>query len=365
MLASQSNNLDEQYRKAAIFLCSLEEDAAARMLESMPTADAVAIRQAMDRLDEADLTEQDDVAAEFRREKLSVRPTANSGVELDASLLARIEQQEESTPQQQSVSPWESLTDEEAAKVVEVLSHEGPQTVAIVISRLKPQVAAVILPRLEEQLQEEVLCRLAELDPADESSVQVVEAHLGTWIYEHRQRKQRLAAGTELVQQILEQTEANDRQVIAGRIGRRNPRLASTLAIAAGSQVEPTPVPVAVSTSRPATSAKRFLPQTLPARVPEPKLAEIADPLGELNQLSDQALMSVLSSADRTVVTLALAGADESLMRRVLKSLPRNQAQQYRSQLRNIGPTRLSDMIDAQQRLAQFARQLGVQPVSK
>ena len=47
----------------------------------------------------------------------------------------------------------------------------------------------------------------------------------------------------------------------------------------------------------------------------------------------------------------ALAGASDALMKRIVKDLPRRQAKQFRQQVRNVGPTRLSDMVAAQREL--------------
>jgi hypothetical protein len=45
-------------------------------------------------------------------------------------------------------------------------------------------------------------------------------------------------------------------------------------------------------------------------------------------------------------------------MKRILRRLPRRQAKEFRRRLRDIGPTRLSDMLAAQQQLAHHALQL-------
>jgi CelD/BcsL family acetyltransferase involved in cellulose biosynthesis len=91
--------------------------------------------------------------------------------------------------------------------------------------------------------------------------------------------------------------------------------------------------------------------------VPQPQVTTSANPLGELEKVDDATLMAALTQTDRQIVTLALAGASEELMNRILRRLPRRQAKDFRKRLRDIGPTRLSDMLAAQQQLAQNARQ--------
>jgi flagellar motor switch protein FliG len=258
-----------------------------------------------------------------------------------------------STTSAKSPAPWDSLSDAETATIVEALTREHPQTVAVVVSRLEPAAAAKILSQLPGTLQADVLGRLAELDPADEHSVKVVESQLSQWITRQRERKQRLAAGLDLVSRILESTPPSERTVILTRLSGTNPDLAERIN-RPGPAVSPAPAP-----EKPAKIKQLFRPtdRYKPAPVIPPQPV-IADPLGELEQLDDATLMATLTRADRHVVTLALAGASERLMKRVLGRLPRRQSKQFRISLRDIGPTRLSDMFAAQQELALCARRL-------
>ena len=80
--------------------------------------------------------------------------------------------------------------------------------------------------------------------------------------------------------------------------------------------------------------------------------------MAELEHVEDALLLAAISQSDRQVVSLALAGASDSLMKRILRRLPRRQAKYFRRQLRSIGPTRLSDMLAAQHQFVQSVHQL-------
>ena len=58
---------------------------------------------------------------------------------------------------------------------------------------------------------------------------------------------------------------------------------------------------------------------------------------------------------------LALAGAPQALVARILGQLPPKAAKQLRRSLDHLGPTRLSDVEEAQQHLAQLALQLEIE----
>jgi flagellar motor switch protein FliG len=359
----QQNERERQLRKAAILVASLDDVLAERMLADLPSDDARAVRLAVSRLESIDPEEQNDILDQFRRSTRLAAPRFSEGVELDASLLARIEQHGTDAWETSVVmppAPWEMLTEAEAAAIVDALSREHPQTVAVVISRLEHAAAAQILSQLSSHLQIEVLGRLAELDPADQQSIQVVESHLALWIQRQRERKHRLAAGVELVGRILESTPTGQRTAILTRLGSSNPELAGKIG-------PPTRSCIAAADSRQTAAnvvKKRFdseishKPSPLPRLPSLPPAPTIADPLGELERLDDATLMATLTQSDRQAVTLALAGASEELMKRILRRLPRRQAKEFRRRLRDIGPTRLSDMLAAQQQLAHHALQL-------
>ncbi|HEY2147193.1 MAG TPA: FliG C-terminal domain-containing protein, partial [Pirellulales bacterium] len=58
------------------------------------------------------------------------------------------------------------------------------------------------------------------------------------------------------------------------------------------------------------------------------------------------------------LIVLALAGANEQWGRRVSRQLPTGQAKALSKALTHLGPTRLADVEDAQQALADLATDL-------
>jgi len=368
----------QKLREAAILVASLEDDLAERLVASMPKADAAAVRRALTQLGAVDPDERDDIVAKFRQKTEVQRPTQVDGVELDASLLARFEEigsHGGNTKTFAAGAPLESLSEEEAATVVGMLSAEHPQTISIVLSRLNHSGAANLLSKFPPTIQADVLTRMANCDSVDEQSAQVIESQLGEWIDQHRQQRQRMAAGLDLVQRILSNTPESQRVTILTQLKGRNPDLAGRLTEKQNPLPDP-PLDTSPAFHRKETQddrakvsgnlqqeiePKQFVRATPPlAQKIAPSSVEIAstDSSEKLDQLDDATLIATLSQTDRQVVTLALAGASEALMKRVVRGLPRRQAVKLRTQLRNIGPTRLSDILAAQRQLLHNARQL-------
>ncbi len=357
---SPKSDRQQQLRKVAILVATLDEPLAERLLADLPAREEDAVRKLVQQLGEIDPKEYRAVVADFRRgfappAKPADQPTRPQpartqldGVELDPSLLARMANEDLSTTMpapKQNANPWQTLSDADSVALVEMLSAEQPQTIAVVLSRLETSRSAELITKLSPTLQAEVLTRLADLDPADEQTLNVVASQLATWLTAQSQRQQRMAAGRDLVQRILHDAPDSQRAVLLTRLGKRNPALAEELS------VEP-------RTSPPVAPRLPSLPSTYQPR-PKPTTPSIAsaDPLSELEALDDQRLLKALQQADRQTVMLALAGASESLMKRITKDLPRRKANQFRQQVRAIGPTRLADMETAQRELLRYGQE--------
>jgi hypothetical protein len=75
----------------------------------------------------------------------------------------------------------------------------------------------------------------------------------------------------------------------------------------------------------------------------------------ELVECDTASLQSLLATAKPQLTLLALRGASQSLLDRVLKMLPRNEAKEVQFRVQNLGPTRIHDIQQAQEYLMRLA----------
>ncbi len=350
-----------QLRKAAILVATLGEPLGEQLLADLPPRDAAEVRELVSNLDEINPVEYESLMADFRAgnaDKVTdntTQPQIDGGVELDASLLARLESADEfatTPPSPQADQPWHAVKDIDAETLAEVLTAEQPQTIAVVLARLEPAQAAILIAKLPPALQVDVLSRLSDLDPADEQSLQVVESQLAAWINDKQRQKQRMAAGCDLVQRILQDTPDKQRAALMEHLGTTDPSLADRLRPThSGPSTGFTSTAPRIPSAHPPAA---YAAPTAKSSIDEE--SESLDPLSQLEALDDQALLQALQSADRQTVMLALAGASESFMKRIVRGLPRRQANQFRRQVRTIGPTRLSDIVAAQRELVRHSK---------
>jgi flagellar motor switch protein FliG len=368
----------ERIRRAAILVASLEETLAEQMLASLPPAEAEKILEEVDRLGELEQEELRDVLDEFRaagRRGQSVEGGVEFTYSVPSPALGRAVAEEvaaSAAPDNAAIAQQEA----DAALMAELLSHEHPQTIAAALSRLGPEQGAAIFARLPLGLQTDVLDRLASLEPADEDVVQELEQQLQRRVEQQRERRDRATAATELARRMLEKTPVAQRDALLARLS--PPEMRSPAAAPIGKVAAPT-VP---QLERLRDISKRFVPQAddLPtesdsehfeAWTGEPASSNSNSPVSlrilledrsaDLESLDDRSLLEALRLADERTVQCALAASSEKFLNRVAGKLPRRQAQRLRQMVRSIGPTRLTELREAQYELLRLAH--GGRPV--
>lgn len=326
-------------RKAAIFVASLDRKAADLVLDQMPEDVAQAVRQAILDLDSIDPEEQRAIVADFRRRRSPVQVPEGaspsdarqrsglrlSGVEVDGELAKKFMPPplERPTPAPsrttpQTDPPFRSLRQAEADRLARVLAVERPQTIALVLAHLPPQHAGSVLSRLEADLQVEVVRRLVDLEETDPEILREVERGLEMRLAKQVPMQRRRVAGMAAVAGILEACDRRTGDQILDNLDRYDRDLVERL-----------------------------------------KPAELA--FEDLARLDDDSLAAVLHAADTDWVQLALVGAPPEWIQRFLDLLPGSTARLIQRELNHLGPTRLSDVEEARQRLAALAERLAAQ----
>lgn len=312
-------------RKAAILVASLEEGHARALLDQMSPAQADVLRQAVAGLADVDPHEQNDVIEEFFRIGPLVPDKQPSGLELDDALAAqlsvspRFESRE--PPDERAAHrapPFRFLHEAPARSLAPFLEREQPQTIAVIVSHLPADRAAEILAGLPADLQIEVARRLVDLEATDPEILREVERGLESWLCEQVRGDQRRTAGLAALNNILGAASPRAKQHILANLARHDRQLAGKLKI-------------------PLQPALTF---------------------AELEHLDPASLTVVMHHAAGELLVLALAGAPLEFAERVLELFRPAEAQALRDALRNLGATRLSDVEEAQQELAELARQL-------
>jgi flagellar motor switch protein FliG len=293
---------ENHLRRAAILVASLDSDAADTLLEKLSPADADRLRRMVAALDEIDLREQEAVIEQFLGLESQEPPPPSTALAREGP-------------------PFHFLHEARSDQLLPFLEGEHPQTVAVVVSHLPPEQAARLLYALAPALQADVMRRLVDLEEADPAVVREVERGLEERIARHVRTQRRRTAGLSALVSILESADRRLQGRLHANLSRHAPQLARLL----------------------------------------PRQAAIHS-FDELWRLDDKSLVRLLDAADPQTTILALAGAPGSLVERLLSQLPEHEADSLREAWRQLGPTPLSDIEQAQEEMVHVAGQLELAP---
>jgi len=314
-------------RKAAVLVASLDEENAEAILRQMSPGQAHALREAVANLGEIDPSEQNEVIHEFFRIGPLLPDKQPAGIELDGQLPkyladspAPAEASRSEKPRAAHGSPFRFLNEASAQSLGPFLEREHPQTIAVVISHLPSERAAELLAGLSAELQIEVARRLVDLDETDPEVLREVEQGLESWLSDQARSNQRRAAGITALNNILGAASPWAKQSILANLSLHDRHLVSRI-----KTVQHSPLTFA-----------------------------------QLEHLDPASLTVVLHHADHELLVLALAGANADFAERVFELFPERESDLLRAHLRALGPTRLSDVEEAQQALVELAGELEV-----
>ncbi|HEX3727604.1 MAG TPA: FliG C-terminal domain-containing protein [Pirellulales bacterium] len=313
-------------RKAAILIASLDARSAEMLLREMSPSQAHAVREAADRLGPLDLDEQNEVIDEFFRIGPLLPEKQPAGIELDSRPLVRSVPLSSAGGNEFGRGGAETpplahtLRDASIHLLAPFLERERPQTIAVVVSHLPTDRAAEVLANLPAELQIEVARRLVDLDETDPEVLRDIERGLESWLREQLESDRRRSVGITALNNILGAATPRAKRHILANLERHDRQLASKIKLAP---------------ERPMTFA-------------------------DVEQLDAASLTVVLHHADSQVLVLALAGARPEMAERAFELFPFEEVQSLRRALCELGPTRLSDVEDAQRELADLAHQLEI-----
>jgi flagellar motor switch protein FliG len=211
--------------------------------------------------------------------------------------------------------PFERLQNSEATTLAQILSSERPQVIALVLSHLPPEQAGQVLAKFPPGLQVEILHRLIDLEETDGEILREIERALELRLNQLVQAGRRRRAGLSAVRNIVEAADRHTRGQILGSLQLFDRDLAQQLA---------------------------------------PPIPEFED----LAFLDDLSLRELVAAAEPLVLQLALVGASDSFLRRVMAVLPPQERTLLKERIEELGPTALRDIDEARHRLCELAQQL-------
>ncbi len=211
--------------------------------------------------------------------------------------------------------PFAFLQKTEAENLLTFLSEEHPQTIALVLSHLPTSKASEILVRLEPEKQIEVVTRVANMEQTSPEVIKEVERGLENRLSGLVSEQFQQAGGIPAVAEMLNQ---------AGR--------ATEKAIFEG------------------------LEKDSPDLVDE--IRRLMFVFEDILRINERGIQSVLKEIDNEQLAVALRTASEELKEKIFENMSERAVQLIKEEMEFMGPVRISDVENAQQKIVDVVRRL-------
>ncbi|MBI5635206.1 MAG: flagellar motor switch protein FliG [Nitrospirae bacterium] len=304
------------HEKAAIFLSSVGEEAAAEILKNLDIKDVGKLSTYMSRLKTLSKTDIDHVFGEVA-EKISKGDLRVGGDEYVKKILSKGLGEESANKiieMASKQSTIDSLRWIDSKTLSNFLMTEHPQTIALILCLLEPTQASEVLSGLPDALKADVAMRIATTEriPADaiEELEEVLKGHLDV-----SKGTGRKLGGIKTAAEILNQCDRSTESMILEKIEGSNATVADSIR----------------------------------------QLMFVFDDLISVDDRGMQMILKEISTED---LSLALKTASEVLRDKVFKNMSQRAAQILKEDMEVKGPVKVSDVEKAQQNIVKVARKL-------
>ena len=213
------------------------------------------------------------------------------------------------------VKPFDFMRHTDATQILGFIQNEHPQTIALILSYLDSNQAALILSGLAPNLQAEVTRRIATMDRITPEVLREVERVLERKLSSVVGQDFTMAGGIEAVVALINAADRTTERNIMEYLEENDPELAEEI---------------------------------------KKRLFVFEDIL----RLDDRSLQRILREVDLKELSLALKGATEDLKVKFFKNMSKRAAEMLQEDMDYMGPVRVKDVEEAQQKVVNVVRAL-------
>ncbi len=212
------------------------------------------------------------------------------------------------------IRPFDFARKTEPSQLFNFIQNEHPQTIALIMSYLHPEQAGAILSALPATQQVEVAKRIATMDRTSPEVLKeietVLEKRLSSFVLQDYN-----AGGVETAVAILNRVDRGTEKTIIESLEEEDPELAEEI------------------------KKRMFIFENIVT-------------------LDDRSIQRVLREVDLKDLALALKTASEDVTNRIFKNISKRAVEMLKEDMSLMGPVRLRDVEEAQQKIVNIIRQL-------
>lgn len=308
-------------QKAAILLISLGPDVAAQVYKRLSKEEVEQLTLEIANLRKVDLDQRDQVVREFHDIALANDYISLGGIEYARDVLVKALGSDEAEQvltrltSALQVRPFHFVRRADPNQILSFLQDEHPQTMALVLSYLEPAQASLIISALPHDLQADVARRIALMSGTSPDIVQEVEQVLEAKLSTLSTVESTHAGGVDAVVKILNGVDRGTEKSILETLEAQDPDLAEEI------------------------KKRMFV-------------------FEDIILLEGRAIQRVIHDVDPKDLQLALKVVGDDVRDVVFQNMSKRMVETFKEDMEFMGPVRLRDVEDAQQRIVGVIRRL-------
>ena len=213
------------------------------------------------------------------------------------------------------VKPFEFVRKTDASQLLNFIQDEHPQTIALILSYLSPLQASMIISALPPERQADVAKRVAMMDRTSPDIIKEVEKILESKLANLVNQDYTIIGGVDAVVEILNAVDRGTEKHIMETLEIEEPELADEI------------------------RKKMFV-------------------FEDILLLDDRSIQRVLRDVDNNDLAIALKGANEQVQTAIFNNLSKRLSAMIREDMEYMGPVRMKDVEEAQQKIVNIIRKL-------
>ncbi len=213
------------------------------------------------------------------------------------------------------VKPFEFVRKTDASQLINFIQDEHPQTIALILSYLAPNQAAQIISGLAPDRQADVARRIAVMDRTSPDVIKEVESILEQKLASLVNQDYTIIGGVDSVVEILNSVDRGTEKHIMESLEIEEPELAEEI------------------------RKKMFV-------------------FEDILLLDDRSIQRVLRDVDNNDLGIALKAANEQVQNAIFNNLSKRLATMIKEDMEFMGPVRMKDVEEAQQKIVTIIRKL-------
>lgn len=213
------------------------------------------------------------------------------------------------------VRPFEFIRKTDPSQLLNFIQDEHPQTIALILSYLPASQSSMIVSALPAEKQADVAKRIAQMDRTSPDVIKQVEKVLERKLSSLVNQDYTIVGGVDAIVEILNSVDRGTEKHIMETLEVEEPELADEI------------------------RKKMFV-------------------FEDILSLDDRAIQRVLRDVDNGTLALALKGAAEEVQNVILNNLSKRLAVMIKEDMEYMGPVRMKDVEEAQQKIVNIIRKL-------